>query len=386
MCPEKTVRLGLRRGTSCRVKEMLMGRSAGGGGGGGFSGGGFSSGGFSGGGLSSGGFSGGHHSGGRSSSPSGGSSSGGGSHHGFGPSFFPSFVVVNNNSHNRGTGSGGSGGSGGGSDNSGCGGIGCGIVIALFALILLVSVFSACMDSYDTADSYSSSVAASTVEREALPASAVNETAYYTDADGDWIHNASQLESGLRHFYKKTGVQPYVYILPNGTTTSTSDLQSRAEKLYGELFTDDAHFILVFCDDGEGGYNCGYAVGSQAKTIMDSEAISILADYLDRYYSDFSLSEEEIFSKAFSDAADRIMTVTGSTARTTTKVLGGVAVVALIAGTVIIVVKKRDEQKKAEAKRTQDILNTPLEKFGSDEVEELAKKYQTDEEKSSKSS
>ena len=363
-----------------------MGRSAGGGGGGGFSGGGFSSGGFSGGGLSSGGFSGGHHSGGRSSSPSGGSSFGGGPHHSFGPSLFPSFVVVNNNSHNRGTGSGGSGGSGGGSDNSGCGGIGCGIVIALFALILLVSVFSACMDSYDTGDSYSSSVAASTVEREALPASAVNETAYYTDADGDWIHNASQLESGLRHFYKKTGVQPYVYILPNGTTTSTSDLQSRAEKLYGELFTDDAHFILVFCDDGEGGYNCGYAVGSQAKTIMDSEAISILADYLDRYYSDFSLSEEEIFSKAFSDAADRIMTVTGSTARTTTKVLGGVAVVALIAGTVIIVVKKRDEQKKAEAKRTQDILNTPLEKFGSDEVEELAKKYQTDEEKSSKSS
>ena len=217
-------------------------------------------------------------------------------------------------------------------------------------------------------------------------ATATAGTGYYTDADGDWIHNASQLESGLRHFYKKTGVQPYVYILPNGTTTSTSDLQSRAEKLYGELFTDDAHFILVFCDDGEGGYNCGYAVGSQAKTIMDSEAISILADYLDRYYSDFSLSEEEIFSKAFSDAADRIMTVTGSTARTTTKVLGGVAVVALIAGTVIIVVKKRDEQKKAEAKRTQEILNTPLEKFGSDEVEELAKKYQTDEEKSSKSS
>ena len=362
-----------------------MGRSAGGGGGGGFSGGGFSSGGFSGGGLSSGGFSGGHHSGGRSASPSGGSSFGG-PHHSFGPSFFPSFLVVNNNSHNRGNGSGGSGGSGGGSDNSGCGGVGCGIVIAVFALILLVSVFFACVDSYDTGSSYSSSVAASTVEREALPASAVNETAYYTDADGDWIHNASQLESGLRHFYKKTGVQPYVYILPNGTTTSTSDLQSRAEKLYGELFTDDAHFILVFCDDGEGGYNCGYAVGSQAKTIMDSEAISILADYLDRYYSDFSLSEEEIFSKAFSDAADRIMTVTGSTARTTTKVLGGVAVVALIAGTVIIVVKKRDEQKKAEAKRTQEILNTPLEKFGSDEVEELAKKYQTDEEKSSKSS
>ena len=220
----------------------------------------------------------------------------------------------------------------------------------------------------------------------AAPAGVTAETGYYTDADGDWIHNPELLESGLRYFEQMTGVRPYLYILPKGTTTSTSDLQSCAAQLYGELFTDDAHFILVFCDDGEGGYNCGYAVGSQAKTIMDSEAISILADYLDRYYSDFSLSEEEIFSKAFSDAADRIMTVTGSTARTTTKVLGGVAVVALIAGTVIIVVKKRDEQKKAEAKRTQEILNTPLEKFGSDEVEELAKKYQTDEEKSSKSS
>ncbi len=240
--------------------------------------------------------------------------------------------------------------------------------------------------SNDTGYSDTGTVAASTVEREPLPASASVETAYYTDEDGDWIKNASDLESGLRYFYKKTGVQPYLYILPNGTTTSTSDLQSRAESLYGELFEDDAHFLLVFCDDGEGGYNCGYAVGSQAKTIMDNEAVDILSDYLDRYYNDLSLSEEEIFSNAFSKTADRIMTVTGSTARTTTMVIGGVAIVAIVASVIVVVVKKKGEQKEAEAKRTQDILNTPLEKFGSDEVEELAKKYQTDEEKSSKSS
>ena len=165
------------------------------------------------------------------------------------------------------------------------------LVVASFILLPIRPFFAHAAD----AEQYSMSSATATAG-----------TGYYTDADGDWIHNASQLESGLRDFYKLTGVRPYVYILPNGTTTSTSDLQSRAEKLYGELFTDDAHFILVFCDDGEGGYNCGYAVGSQAKTIMDSEAISILADYLDRYYSDFSLSEEEIFSKAFSDAAEHI--------------------------------------------------------------------------------
>ena len=148
--------------------------------------------------------------------------------------------------------------------------------------------------------------AAAAEQRSAAAATVRAETGYYTDADGDWIHNPGLLERGLRYFYQMTGVEPHVYILPNGTTTSSSELQSYAEHLYSELFPDNWHFILLFCDDGEGGYNCGYAVGSQAKTIMDSEAISILADYLDCYYSDFSLSEEEIFSNAFIKTAEHI--------------------------------------------------------------------------------
>ena len=39
--------------------------------------------------------------------------------------------------------------------------------------------------------------------------------------------------------------------------------------------------------------------------------------------------------------------------------------------------KKSKEQKNLEAKRAADILNTPLEKFGDSEVEDLAKKYET---------
>ncbi len=113
----------------------------------------------------------------------------------------------------------------------------------------------------------SSSIAKSTVAREALPSNAVTETGYYTDADGDWIHNQSELTAGLRKFYQETGVQPYVYILPNGESTSVPDLKSRAEALYPQLFTDEGHFLLVFCDDGRGGYNCGYDGRSQAKTV-----------------------------------------------------------------------------------------------------------------------
>ncbi len=379
-----------------------MGRSGGGGGGGGFSGGGFS-----GGGRSSGGFSGGGHSGGRSFGGGGGGFGGGfggGRPHapggpggpgpggprggfGFGGFHAPVIIAGNNIGNSGGSGSGGSGGS---NNPNNSGGSGCSGFLYILGILLVIILVGALLGSCDNTGGYdtgsSSSVAASTVQREALPASASEDVGWYTDADGDWIHNTSLLTNGLKSFYQQTGVRPYLYILPNGTTTSVSDLQSRAESLYSELFSDEGHFLLVFCDDGEGGYNCGYAVGSQAKTVMDSEAISILGDYLDRYYSDMSISEEEIFSNAFAKTAERIMTVTGSTARTTTMVLGGVAAVAIVAGVVIFVVRKKSADKAAEAKRTQDILNTPLEKFGSDEVEELAKKYQSDEEKSSKSS
>ena len=43
-------------------------------------------------------------------------------------------------------------------------------------------------------ENYDPNITASTVNREALPASAVTETAYYTDADGDWIYRSDKLE------------------------------------------------------------------------------------------------------------------------------------------------------------------------------------------------
>ena len=78
-------------------------------------------------------------------------------------------------------------------------------------------------------------VPASTVERTALPAGSVNETGYFTDEDGDWIHDPAKLERGLRHFYEETGVQPYVYILPNGSVRSYQELQSIAPVSYTHL-------------------------------------------------------------------------------------------------------------------------------------------------------
>ena len=56
----------------------------------------------------------------------------------------------------------------------------------------------------------------------------MTETGYYTDADGDWIHNESELVSGLKQFYRETGVQPYVYILPNGESILSAQFWGEA--------------------------------------------------------------------------------------------------------------------------------------------------------------
>lgn len=346
-----------------------MGRSGAGGGGGGFSGGGFS-----GGSRGSGGFSGGGGSGRSGQGGFGGGFGGPPSHHGSSSGFWEGMVIGSLLNDRRGGGGGGHRPpSNNNQNNNGCG-IGCLIVILL---VFALGIFSAALGGS------SDSVTKSTVQREALPASAVTETAYYTDEAG-WISNKNELTGGMKDFYKRTGVQPYLYILKdfNGSTTpSTTELQQFAEQEYDKLFTDEGHFLLVFCDTGSGSYNCGYAVGSQAKTIMDSEAVSVLADYLDRYYSS-DMEDEQFFSTAFQKTGERIMTVTKSQTPT-------VIIVFVIAAAVVVVVfllyrwrEKARAEKRRRDKEMEDILQTPLDKFSDeDEAENLAKKYEKKDEK-----
>ena len=261
----------------------------------------------------------------------------------------------------------------GGGCMGGCAGIIMAIVVMALLGALVTTFVPSCSTDYAQQE-------VSTVVREELPAGSVTETAYYTDQDGDWIHSASDLERGLRVFFDKTGVQPYVYILPNGETTSTSQLTALAEELYDRLFSDEGHFLLVFCDDGNGSYNCGYASGSLAADVMDSEAVGIHADEIERAYSDYSLSEEEIFSQAFENTADAIM---GAAERqqasdATRNVVLAVAGVAVVGGIVFFIVKKKKAADQERREQAEKILNTPLEKFGDSSVEDLADKYEDD--------
>jgi uncharacterized membrane protein len=283
---------------------------------------------------------------------------------GFGPVFGPRIPM--------------GGGFGGGRPQRSSGGGGCGCVTLIVVLIVIAVIFIVIFSLWGSMNSSGGGdITFSSVKRDPLPKGSVNETEYYTDRLG-WINNETKLISGLKHFYEKTGVQPYLYLTDtiNGSHFPTEqDLEAFATDLYDELFTDEAHLLIVFFEY-EGQYKGWYIVGTQAKSVIDAEAGNILADYIDRYYYDSSLSNEEFFSKAFTDAADRIMTVTRSPWITVFIVLGVVVLVIVL----FIWWKKHKEQKNLEAKRREEMLNTPLERFGTTEAEDLMKKYQDDNE------
>ncbi len=343
-----------------------MGRS-----GGGFSGGGSGgfSGGFSGGGRSIGGFGGGSSRGGRSSAPSSGYR--GGFRGGFGLPFGMPFIINSPRYETNYNGGSPSDPNSGNSRPPQQGGSGCGCIVTAIAVIFIAAIITIIL-STGIGGCSSDEVRSSTVERTPLAAGNVIETEYYTDASYDWIRDSAAMEAGLRRFYEETGVQPYVYILPNGTTQSSSQLSVYADELYDQLFDDEGHFLLVFCDTGYGNWNAGYAVGSQAKTILDDEALGILRDYLDRYYNDYSISEEEIFSNAFAATGERIMTVTPDPTVPIMIIVAVVIIVIIIA----LIIRSRMAQREREKQRMQDILNTPMEKFGDKDVEDLAAHYE----------
>ncbi len=222
----------------------------------------------------------------------------------------------------------------------------------------------------------SGNITKSTVAREPLEKGSVVTTDYYTDELG-WIKSGTKLKKGMKEFFSETGVQPYLYITDtvNGTTSPSSyDMEAYAAELYDELFEDEGHFLLLFHEyNSNSQYSMWYTCGAQAKTVMDSEACDILMDYVDKYYYS-DLSEDELFSKAFDEAADRIMTVTKSPLPTII-----IAIVALI-GLVIAFNwwKKAKEQRNREAEDTERILNADLHTIGgsgSSDTSDLEDKY-----------
>lgn len=145
----------------------------------------------------------------------------------------------------------------------------------------------------------------------------VVETDWYDD-NLDWIIHEQVLIDGLKDFYGKTGVQPYVLLLPydarywRENDIDVVQVDAYLNDYYENHFTDEGHFLLAYFAsaedsilemDGHFYYICGYA----AESIMDAEAIDIFWTYLSYYYDDTSYNLEQMLSHTFTATADGIM-------------------------------------------------------------------------------
>jgi len=246
------------------------------------------------------------------------------------------------------------------------------IMVMIFIILTLSNIFAFRLPSFMAASS--GNITTSTVKRVPLPVGAVNETDYCVDKL-NWIGNRTTLEAGMKNFYIKTGVQPFLYItdeIDGNNFPTESQFEEFAYKTYDSLISDEAHLLLIFFEYDEK-YQTWYLAGTQAKTVLDKQAMDILLDYVDRYYYDQNLTDEQMFSKAFNDAGDRIMKVEKSPWIPVLIVFGALAIVAVS----FLWWKYNKKQKNLEAEQTQKILDTPLETFGGSEAETRAKKYET---------
>ncbi len=110
-----------------------------------------------------------------------------------------------------------------------------------------------------------------------------------------------------------------------------------------------------------------YANGMQTSSVMDSEAVEIFWNYIDRYwYAD--MSTDDVFVNAFSDTANTIMHVSTNGWDVLKWVFIVIAIIAAGA-VVIILVNKRNQRKKEEAAEAQKILETPINDIADDKLE-----------------
>lgn len=202
----------------------------------------------------------------------------------------------------------------------------------------------------------------------------VNWNGYYSDPDGLlYDDEVKPLEDGLEHFYKTTGVCAYVYFVEE--LDENVDGIEYASALYDELFNDEGHILLLYDYMNAYMYDAeGYAIG----TTIDSEALDMIYDYIEAEWAEDSENLGAIFGDGCAKAADRMM----YKEKTFAQKYMAIIIVIIVAIALIIIIsvlfkwwKAKTAQKNKEQEDLERTLNTPLETFGNTGMEDLEKKY-----------
>lgn len=269
---------------------------------------------------------------------------------------------------------GGGGGQGGRNPKSGTSWLPVvGIIIAIVCVILLG--FLSC--SGGSSSNGDGSVPVSTYNREKIKG-----VAYDSDDVDDelgWIKDVRATERGLKSFYDKTGIQPYVLLAKyNAQLTTDGEREQWAKDWYNEHIDNQDTLLLVYFADRDADNVMGHSTlinGRNVSTVMDAQAVDIFWAYYDEYWYS-TMSTDDAIVKTFDSTADRIMTKT----TTSHDVMKWVVIAVLILGVLVIagiiawmLIKRRREHEQY----VERMVNTPLE-----EAEDpILNKYSQDDQK-----
>ena len=225
---------------------------------------------------------------------------------------------------------------------------GLGTLIACL-IVFAVVIFSFFMIASDDSD------VTSTINREKIENPIPYDNNCIKDELG-YVENTSKLSKNLKNFYNKTGIQPYIYL-----------------KSYDETLTSDSQKDNYAQNWYEQNIDMAYVNGKQVTSVMDSEAVNIFWNYIDRYWTDDSLSTVEVFTKTFNSTANTIMEKS-TTSNDIIKIICIIVGIIIVIGGIIYILRMKFKRDKEKAKETVEILKTPL-----DKSDELRDKYLNEE-------
>ena len=245
---------------------------------------------------------------------------------------------------------------------------GLGTLIACL-IVFAVVIFSFFMIASDDSD------VTSTINREKIENPIPYDNNCIKDELG-YVENTSKLSKNLKNFYNKTRIQPYIYLKSyDETLTSDSQKDNYAQNWYEQNIDNEDTFLFVYYEDqdpNEIGY-MAYVNGKQVTSVMDSEAVNIFWNYIDRYWTDDSLSTVEVFTKTFNSTANTIMEKS-TTSNDIIKIICIIVGIIIVIGGIIYILRMKFKRDKEKAKETVEILKTPL-----DKSDELRDKYLNEE-------
>jgi uncharacterized membrane protein len=246
------------------------------------------------------------------------------------------------------------------------------IMTTIIILILIVMIASCSIGSGGGGSSYASSSSdqKSTIVREKLDSGNAYINNCIIDEIG-WFDNVSKTESQLKDFWEQTGVQPFIILKAYDASLTTQDQKvAWAEDYYDDNFDTENIFLYVYFAEQNVDSDVGYMTyvnGYQTSSVMDSEALEIFWNNIDKYwYTD--LSTDEMFVKVYDSTATTIMHVS-TTGKDVLKWVLIVIAILLIGIFAVVLLKEKHKRAKEKAEEDQKILNTPINDMAKDDLE-----------------